>query len=152
MPEPTFDVAAAHRWFAIDCNNAAWDLIEQADRTASDTDRMLHLAHASCWHWQQIGQPIHQLRGLTLLATAYVAARLPAGAVRFAERGLDLSQEVSDATPFDRACAHGAVAAAYQLAGQNANAKREYDAAYSLAAKFDDADDRAVFERLYPRP
>ncbi|MDZ4684468.1 MAG: hypothetical protein SH850_05215 [Planctomycetaceae bacterium] len=152
MSEPTFDVAAAHRWFAIESNNGAWDLIEQADRTAADTDRMLHLAHASGWHWQQIGQPIQQLRGLTLLATAYVAARVPSVAIRFGEQGLKLSHEIADAPPFDRACAHGAVAAAYQLAGRSADATREYDTAYGIATKFDDAEDRAVFEKLYPRP
>jgi hypothetical protein len=152
MADPTFDVAAAHRWFAIEANNGAWDLVEKSSRTPAETERMLHLAHASCWHWGQIGQPINELRGWTLLTTAYVAAGWSSEAIRFGEESLKRLTEVTDATPFDRACIHGSLAAAYQLAGWTADSTREFNAADALAASLEDADDRAVFEKLYPRP
>jgi hypothetical protein len=153
MPEPTFDVAVAPRWLAIEANNGAWDLVEKADRTAADTDQMLHLAHAACWHWQPVGQPINQLRALTLLTTAYVAAKLAEPALRFGEQSKKRLAEVGPAaTPFDQACVHGSLAAAYQLAKQPAAATRCYEAAAAIVAKFDDAEDRAVFDKLYPRP
>lgn len=153
MPEPTFDVAVAHRWFAIEANNGAWDLVEKTERTAADTDRMLHLAHAAAWHWQAVGQPVNHLRALTLLTTAYVAAKLAEPAIRFGEQSTKMLAHVdSAATPFDQACVHGSLAAAYHLAKQPAAASRCYDAAAAIVAKFDDAEDRAVFAKLYPRP
>jgi hypothetical protein len=53
MAVPAFDVASAHRFFAADCFNRAWDLIEKRDRTSDDDEQMLLLSHASMWHWTQ---------------------------------------------------------------------------------------------------
>lgn len=150
MPEPTFDVAAAHRWMAIEANNGAWDLIEQPTRTANELARLLHLAHASCWHWSQVGKPIHQLRGLTLLTTAYVTAGVPEAAVQFGEQCLRLMAEVGDATPFDRACVHGSLAAAYRDVGRAADSSRATATAQEIVGSLD-ADDRGVFDKLYPQ-
>ena len=36
MPEPTFDLAAAHRWFAVEANNAAWALVGRDDRSSDE--------------------------------------------------------------------------------------------------------------------
>ena len=52
-PAPDFDVAAAHRYFAATCFNAAWDLIEKSDRTPEDDQRMIALALASLYHWSE---------------------------------------------------------------------------------------------------
>src|SRR5208282_6386095 len=51
LKPPTFDVAAADRYFAAYCFNAAWDLIEKADRTAEDDRQMITLNQASIFHW-----------------------------------------------------------------------------------------------------
>jgi len=48
---PDFDVAAAHRYFAADCFNKAWDLIEKPDRTPEDDRLMVALNQASIFHW-----------------------------------------------------------------------------------------------------
>jgi len=41
MPnEPSFDVTAAHKYFAVNCFNSAWGLIEKKDRTAEDDEQM----------------------------------------------------------------------------------------------------------------
>ena len=47
---PPFDQQTASKWFAIECNNGTWDLLEKADRSVSETDGMVHMAHASCFH------------------------------------------------------------------------------------------------------
>ena len=51
--EPSFDVAAAHKYFSAQCFNNAWGLIEKKDRTAEDNEQMIQLAQASLWHWSQ---------------------------------------------------------------------------------------------------
>ena len=153
MPEPTFDLQQAHRWFAIELNNRAWDVIEVAERTTEDMERMLHSAHASVYHWSQVGTALNQLRGYCLLVTAYTAAGLPEGAARYARRCLELSgQAGAEQTAFDRATVHGCAARAFALCGENEAARSHYESALAAAAALEDPEDRAVFERLYPAP
>jgi hypothetical protein len=48
---PSFDIAAAHKYFAAHCFNAAWDLIDKPERTAEDDRMMVVLSQASIYHW-----------------------------------------------------------------------------------------------------
>ena len=48
---PDFDVEAAHKYFAAQCFNRAWDLMEKSDRTAEDDRMMVALNQASIYHW-----------------------------------------------------------------------------------------------------
>lgn len=50
MNPPPFDLAQAHRWFAIALNNTAWELVELPERTDEQAQRMIHAAHAACYH------------------------------------------------------------------------------------------------------
>ena len=146
---PPFDLAQAHRWFAIECNNQAWDLVEKPSRTAEETQQMIHLAHASMLHWQAVGNALNRQRGENLLATVYAAANIPKAAVWHAERCLSLSvQNAKEETPFDRATALGCAAKAHALSGDIAQADRLRTLAKAAAAALDD-EDRGVFEKLY---
>jgi hypothetical protein len=149
MSEPPFDLAKAHRWFAVEFNNQAWDLVEKANRSAEETQQMIHLAHASALHWQAVGTALNRQRGENLLATVYAAADIPKAAVWHAERCLSLSvQNAKEETPFDRATALGCAAKAHALAGDAAQADRLRTLAQAVAAALDD-EDRGVFEKLY---
>jgi len=149
MPEPPFDPAKAHRWFAIECNNEAWDLVEKPGRTADETQRMIDLAHASVLHWQAVGTALNRQRAENLLATVHAAAGDAAAAVRHAERCLSLSvQNAQEESPFDRATALGCAAKAHALAGDAAQANRLRTLAQGAAAALDD-EERGVFEKLY---
>ena len=53
-----------HRWAAQDEQarfgdlfNLVWELLERPGRSAEEDDRMVHAAHASRYHWGQVGQP-----------------------------------------------------------------------------------------------
>ncbi len=70
MTEPPFDIQKAHRWFAIEQNNRAWDLIEKNDRSEAETKEALQAAHVASYHWHQIGEAIHRARAITLVAWA----------------------------------------------------------------------------------
>jgi hypothetical protein len=149
MPTPAFDLPTAHRWFAIEGNNLAWNLIEKKQRSPDDIDRLIHAAHASHWHWSEIGKPVNELRGLVLLTTAYCAAQRPEGARHFARRCLTLSRSLGEEqTAFDRATSLACSAAAARLAGDDAEAGQLHAQAL-VAASALDADDRAVFDQLY---
>jgi len=53
MGKPSFDLEEAHRFFAADCFNRAWDLIDKTERTLEEDEQMLRLCLASHWHWTQ---------------------------------------------------------------------------------------------------
>ncbi len=149
MSEPPFDLAKAHRWFGVDFNNQAWDLVEKPSRTADETEQMIHAAHAALLHWQAVGTALNRQRGENLLATVYVAAGDALAAVRHAERCLSLSvQNAKEESPFDRATALGCAAMAHALAGDAAQGERLRTLAKAAAVALD-ADDRGVFEKLY---
>lgn len=153
MPEPPFDVTRAHRWFAVELNNLAWQFVEAADRSPGDTERMIHAAHGACFHWLQVGNPLNHLRAQCLLATAYAKAGIAEGAVRHAERCLELSRQAGDTqSAFDRATAHGCAAIAFAAEGRMDAARAQHRLARAAAEQFDDPDDRPVFDRLYPTP
>ena len=54
MPKrPDFELPAAHKYFAAQCFNAAWDLIEKSDRSPEEDEQMIQLTQTSNWHWTQ---------------------------------------------------------------------------------------------------
>lgn len=152
MSTPPIDVPRAHRWFAIELNNLAWDLLEKSDRTPDDTERMIHAAHGACFHWLQVGDLLNHLRAQNLLATVYAKAGLAEAAVRHAEKCLALSNEAGERqSPFDLATVHGCVAAAYRAAGHSAQALAAQQRATAAADQLTDPADRTVFDGLYPQ-
>lgn len=56
-----------HRYFAIECNNRAWELADHDPRTGEQSKEMALCASTAAWHWAQIGQPIHFARADLLL-------------------------------------------------------------------------------------
>lgn len=153
MSEAPFDVKRAHRWFAVELNNAAWDLVDAERRSPQEVERMIHAAHGACFHWLQVGDLLSHLRAQCLLATAYARAGLAEPALRHADRCLSLSAEAGDRqTAFDRATAHGCASAAYLLAGRVDAAKAEHQIATVVAEGFTDLSEAPLFAKLYPAP
>lgn len=151
MPDAPFDLAKAQRWFAIECNNAAWDLLEKPNRTADETERMLHVAHASIHHWLTAGNELNRLRGMVLLANVYASAGMGEGARLYAEKALALSAAVGESqTPFDRATTLAAMARACSVSNDSSRALEFLGLAQQAAARLD-AEDRPVFDQLCPK-
>ncbi len=149
MAEPPFDLPRAQRWFAVECNNRSWDLVEAAERTPPQVDEMLHAAHASCLHWLAAGEPVNHLRALVLLTTAYSRAGIAQAALRYADQAVGMVPQIAAATPFDRATAFGAAAGAYALAGNEQQARQWGEAAAHAAEAMENEDERQVFRALY---
>ena len=153
MPQPPFDVPQAHRWFAVELNNLAWEFVEASARSAEEVERMIHAAHAACHHWLQVGSPLNQQRALCLLSTAYAVAGRAKSAVHYAALCRELSEQNGDTqSAFDRATAFGCTSLAAEAAGAHDRATDFYAQALDAATKFEDADDQSVFARLYPPP
>ena len=43
-----------HKKIAKQCFNEAWDYLDKKSRDANDEQKMLHLAHASLYHWGSV--------------------------------------------------------------------------------------------------
>jgi hypothetical protein len=153
MSTAPFDVKVAHRWFATELNNLAWDLVEAEKRSPADVERMIHAAHGACFHWLEAGDLLNHLRAECLLATAYAKGGLGEAAVHHAQRCLGLSADAGQRqTAFDRASAHGCASLAFVVAGRMDEARAQHELARSAAAEFDDPFEMPAFERLYPAP
>lgn len=152
MAEAAFDVNRAHRWFAVECNNIAWDLVEQSYRSKADSERMIHAAHASCFHWMHAGSALHQQRAQCLLTTVYVRLGSVEAALRHAKKCLELSRETgSEQSAFDRATTYGAAAKAHALAQQPQRADELWHSALDAVQSVDDATEHKFFQNLYSR-
>jgi hypothetical protein len=64
------DATAWHRRFAVASNNRAWDLSVQ-NRSSSEDQEMLNVAHASAWHWSIVGTELNRMRATMLLAEVH---------------------------------------------------------------------------------
>jgi hypothetical protein len=123
MPWP-MDQAGAQRWFAVEFNNEAWNLIEAPHRSPEQVERLLHLAHAACLHWSSVDDSLNRQRALDLLAHAYTTAGRGAQAVEYAEQAWQLGERHCDKqTPFDGAEACATMAVTLAAAGRSADAE-----------------------------
>ena len=69
-PPPTLD-PETHRALAAGLFNRSWDLLEIEDRTARQDAELIDTAHASAWHWRQVGNAANEARGHWMLARVY---------------------------------------------------------------------------------
>ena len=141
MTHQSFDVAAAHRFFAVDCFNKAWELIEKADRTPEEDEQMLRLNQASIWHWTQREDCTNKNMSIGYWQTSRIYALLGRTneARHYGQLFLHFSQQES---PFLLAYANEALARAERLAGNEATAESYYIEALRLAEIVDDPEDK----------
>lgn len=105
-----------HRALGVQLYNSTWDLLEQSSRTAADDDRMLHMAHASRYHWGEVGQPVNFVRGEWQVSRVYSVLRRAEPALHHARRALALCEEAGIGD-FDLAFCYEAMARASAVAG-----------------------------------
>lgn len=113
-----------HRKTAVNLFNEVWDLMEKPDRTSEEDYQMIHKAHASRFHWGEIGEPVNFTRGEWQISRVYAVLRRVEPCLVHAKRNLDIVLE-HDIKDFDLAFAYEALARAYSLSGDN-EAKEKY--------------------------
>jgi hypothetical protein len=94
QPAP-FDIEAAHRYFAAECFNRAWDLINKTERTPEEDEQMIRLSLASHWHWTQRADCTQENMSIAYWQTSRVYAVLShaQNARRYAQLCLDASSD-----------------------------------------------------------
>jgi len=116
--------AAMHRQLGVDLFNHVWILIEKADRSAAETDEMIHAAHASRYHWSLAGTTANLARGEWQCARVYAVLGRGEPALWHARRCLELAQaavETGQAESWDVPGAYEAMARAHAVAGDPCN-------------------------------
>jgi hypothetical protein len=145
MLEPEKLLPEDHKRLGMAYNNQTWKLIEDKYRTPEQTEEMVRLAYASCFHWSHGGTELNVVRGDYLIARALIVANRPEAALHHARRCLDGAQRL-ELSGFDRAYAFEIVARATACAGQLDEARRYYDLAERYGTEIDDPEDRKIFD------
>jgi tetratricopeptide (TPR) repeat protein len=134
-----------HRRLAADLFNRTWDLLDKADRTPEEADTMIHAAHASRYHWGEVGTPLEFARGEWQISRVYAVLNRPEAALYHAQRSLDLCQ-ANGIGDFDLAFAYEALARAYAIAGEPSKSGEYIELAMQAAEQIADEGNREYLE------
>lgn len=145
-PEDTLanQVRATHRKFAVDCFNGTWDLLDKSDRNTQEDFDMIHMAHASRFHWGKIGTPLEFARGDWQISRVYAVLGMGEVARLYAQNSLEhcLANGIGD---FDLAFAYEALARASSASGKPEELARFLELATQAGDRIGAEDDRTYF-------
>jgi DNA-binding transcriptional MerR regulator len=140
QPIPTELDEATRRRLAADLFNHTWELLEMPSRTQAQDDEMLHCAHASRYHWGEVGNAQNLAVGEWQCSRVYAVLGRVEPAVWHARRCLEIS-EANEVERWCLAAAYEAMARVQLLAGDRAAAKEWVKKGRETAATYSDPDD-----------
>ncbi len=139
--EKKYSEKECHRKFAVDCFNLVWTLMEKKDRTKEDDDKMMHAAHASRFHWGEIGTPVEIERGEWQISRMYTVLKRAQSALYHAERCMEICKQ-NNIGDWDIAFAYEAMARAHATAGNKTECKKYWDIANKAAEQVKEKGDK----------
>ena len=135
------------RALAMQLYNTTWDLIDKPERTRDEDDELLHRAHASRYHWGEVGTAANRARGEWICSRVYTVLGRAEPALHHARRCLELVEShPADVEEWDLPAAYEALARAHSLAGELDEARRYVELGRQATSRIEDADDRAPLE------
>lgn len=134
-----------HRRAALAANAQAWALLTRPTRSDLQDEDLVRCAYAAAHHWQHArgAAPENAARAAYLVARALLLTGHPQGALRSADRSLQVCQTHA-LTDFDLAYAHEIRARSLAALGRTDEAAWEWVAA--VAVPIADPGDRALVE------
>lgn len=133
-----------HKKFAVEFNNSAWDFFEMDTRTEEQTLDMLHMAHASRFHWGVVGTPMNLERGEWLVSRAYSEAGVAERAIFHGNNCLSICLENSIGD-FDLAFAYEGLTRAWKLDNNEDKYKKYKKLALEAGEKIGKKEDKDYF-------
>ncbi|MGB3479515.1 MAG: hypothetical protein WBB67_10175 [bacterium] len=133
-----------HKRSAITLFNLVWSLLDKKDRTKQEDDKMIHAAHASRFHWGEIGAPVEFERGEWQISRVYSVLNRPQSALYHAGRCLDICKE-HNIGDFDIAFAYEAMARAYAVAGDKSDCEKYIKLAKEAGEQIKKKEDKDLF-------
>jgi DNA-binding transcriptional MerR regulator len=147
-PQPPSLDPETQRALAAGLFNRTWDLLEIEDRSVAQDDEMVDTAHASAWHWRQVGTAANTARGHWLLSRVYAVLGRGGEAVHHARRANEVLEDGGEGIEdWDAAAAAEAMARALAVSGDAEGAtawRRRAAAALEAVAE---PEDREVIAR-----
>src|SRR6056297_3383811 len=74
-----------HKKLAMDTFNKTWDLLDKTNRSEAENIEMIHTAHASRYHWGQVGTPLEFQRGEWQISRVYAVLEMGESALYHGE-------------------------------------------------------------------
>jgi hypothetical protein len=133
-----------HRKSAIALFNAVWDLLDRPNRSPDEDDRMIHAAHASRYHWGEIGTPLEFERGEWQISRVYSELGRGEPALHHAKKCLEIC-EANGISDFDIAFAYEALARAYAVSGNGEKSREFVGLGQRAGEQIDDEENRNYF-------
>jgi DNA-binding transcriptional MerR regulator len=137
------DEREQHRHWGKTLFNDTWRLMEKEDRTPDEDALMIHQAHASAYHWLQVGTPANHARGHWQCSRVYCVLGRGEPALYHARFVLDICQR-NGIGDWDLAFAYEALARAHAVAGDADEARRWLEQARLASADIAEDDDREL--------
>ena len=140
------DPNADERKLASRLFNETWDLIEKEGRTPEEDDRMVHMAHASRFHWDNAGDDQNRAIGEWQVARVYATLGHGESALFHARRCVSYASRPG-VDGWVLASAHEALARAEAVTGDLESARASRDTALRLLEAVDDPEDKEAVAR-----
>ena len=133
-----------HKKLAINLFNLTWSLLDKKDRTREENDKMIHAAHASRYHWGEVGTPLEFERGEWQISRVYSVLGRGEPALYHAKRCLEICKE-NNIGDFDIAFAYEAMARAYAVGESKEECEKNTELAREAAVQIKKKEDKDYF-------
>ena len=130
-----------HLKFAKELFNAVWVLLEKNDRTKEEDLQMIRMAHASRYHWGEVGEPLQFARGDWQIARVYAVLGFGVMSYKYGKSCLTLCEK-HDLGNFDLAFAYEALAYASAVSGDIDKGRGFITLGQAAAVEIDDDENR----------
>jgi len=114
------------------------------ERSLEDDLKMIHIAHASRYHWGVVGGPLQFERGEWQISRVYSVLDRSEPTLYHAKKCLALCKE-NDIGDFDLSFAYEAMARAYRLSGEEDKHNQYYEEAEKAGKLIKDKGNREYF-------
>lgn len=136
-----------HRRLGAELFNRVWDLLALERRSPGQEAELIHTAHASAYHWAQVGEGPRLARAEWQCSWVYAELERPEPALYHAHRCEEVCREyAAELEDFDLPAMHEAFARAHLVAGNRAEALHRLQLATDLAAQIADPEDREIIQ------
>jgi DNA-binding transcriptional MerR regulator len=143
LQETPTEAITDERALAAQLFNGTWTLLEKESRTLEEDDRMLHMAHASRFHWDNAGDDQNRAIGEWQCSRVYATLDRGEPALFHAQRCLEYAGRAG-VDDWVSASAYEALARAQAVAGDVESSRDSRDRALALAQALTDREDRDI--------
>lgn len=138
-------VEGFHRKTAAELFNFVWDMLDKHDRTEEEDRLMIHAAHASLFHWLQVGDEENDFLGEWQVSRVYSVLGKGESALYHANNSLSVCRK-NGFKGFNLAYAHEAISRAQSVLKNFKEAEVNLEKAVHLSKDLDNEEEKKLLE------